>query len=69
LRIGAQVDHAAPSSSADSATQLVQVGKAETVRAPDQHGVGARDVQPGFDDVGGQQYVMGAVSERHHCLV
>jgi hypothetical protein len=52
---------------ADAAAQLVQLGQAEAVGAMDDDGVGARDVDAGFDDGGAHQHVEAlAVEIEHH---
>ena len=60
IGIGAQL--AAP----DAAAQLIELRQPEHVGAVHDHRVGRRDVEPGFDDVGRQQQVEGALVERGH---
>src|SRR2546423_574938 len=45
-----QVTAGAAVRAADAATQLVELGQAKAVSAIDEHGVGIRHVEPGFDD-------------------
>ena len=54
---------------ADAAAQLVELGEAEAVGAMDDQRVGARDVEPAFDDRGRQQHVIFAVVESAHPLL
>ncbi len=44
----------------------MQLRQAEAVRAPHDHGIGARDVEAALDDVGGQQHVALAIGELDH---
>ena len=53
----------------DAAAQLVELGQAEAVGAVDDQRVGARDVEPAFDDRGRQQHVIFAVVEGAHPLL
>jgi hypothetical protein len=50
---------------AHAPAQLVQVAEAEHVCAVDDDGVGVRDVEAGFDDVGTHEHVVFAVDELH----
>jgi hypothetical protein len=68
-RVGQQVDHAAHPPAPHPPAELVELRQAEAVGAPDQHGVGARHVEPGFHDVGGEQRVRAAGREAHQRLV
>ena len=53
---------------ADAAAQLIELRQAEHVGAMHDQRVGGRDVEAGFDDVGRQQQVVGALVERGHHL-
>ena len=57
IAIGQQQDLPATAAASHAAAQLVQLRQAEAICAPHDHGVGARHVEPGFDDVGGQQHI------------
>src|SRR5690348_7819245 len=52
LALGKKDDLTAAVASTHAAAQLMKLSKAEAVGAPDDHRVGARHVEPGFDDVG-----------------
>ena len=77
--VGAFADHAvggggeigvgAGLRSADATAQLIELGKAETVGAVDDEGVGRGDVEPAFDDRGRQQHVIFAVVKGAHPLL
>ena len=51
---------------ADPAAQLIELGQPEHVGAVHDQRVGRRDVEPGFDDVGRQEEVVGALVEGGH---
>ena len=53
----------------DAAAQLIQLRQAEQIRAVDDDGVGARNVEAAFDDRGGDQDVEFAFDEIEHCLL
>ena len=50
IRISQQIGCCPHPAAANTATQLMQLRKAEPVRPPDQHGIGVRQVQPGLDN-------------------
>jgi hypothetical protein len=68
-RLREQHDIAARAAPADAAAKLMKLGEPEHVGAPDQHRVGARDVEARFDDVGGEQDIAVAGGEAHHFVV
>ena len=51
---------------AHAPTQLIKLGEPEMIGMVDDDGIGAGDIQPRFDDGGGQQYVHFALYERQH---
>ena len=53
---------------ADASTQLVELGEAEHVGAMHDQRVGARDVEAGLDDRGGEEDVVFAVVEGRHLV-
>ena len=53
----------------DPAAQLVELGEPEGVGTVDDQGVGARNVEPGFDDGGAEQQVRLAMHEAEHHLL
>ena len=65
-RFGGQQDVAATTATADASAQLVKLGEAKAVGAPDDHRVGARHIEARLDDVGGEKNVVEAVGEAHH---
>ena len=61
-----QIAISAQFAAADAATQLIELRQPKHVSAVDDQGVGGRDVETAFDDVGRQQQVKGALVERGH---
>ena len=60
---GGEIGVGADLRAADAAAQLIELRQAEHVGAMDDHGVGARNVEAGFDDRGRQEDVVLAVVE------
>ena len=52
-----------------ASAQLIELGKAEPVRAVHDQGVGCRNIEARFDDRGRQEHVVLAVVERRHDVV
>ena len=61
-----QIRVAAQLRPADAPAQLIELGEPEAVRAMDNHGVDPLQVEPRFDDRGGDQHVVLAVVEVAH---
>ena len=62
VRIGALVG------ATDAPAQLIKLRQSEQIRAVDDDGVGARNVQPAFDDGGRHEHVVLALDEVEHGL-
>jgi hypothetical protein len=62
-------DLSAAVASADPAPELVQLSEAEAIGAPDDHRVGARNIEPRLDDIGSQEDIAFAIAEADHGLV
>ena len=65
---GGQIGIGAGLGAADAAADLVELGEAEAIGAVDDQRVGAGDVEPGFDDGGGEQHVIALVVEGAHAF-
>src|SRR6266498_3442290 len=64
-----KIGEGSPVGAPDAAPELVELGQAVAVRAVDDHGVGAGDVEAVLDDGGGHQHVRPALHEGEHDLL
>lgn len=54
VRGGEQDNGAADPATPDAVSHLMELGKTKAVCAPDDHGIGTWDVEPGFYEIGRQ---------------